>query len=89
MNQAKGALKSAKAAGGRITEVKAATTFNASWKDRLRDRLNVFERHSQAYMAVVQVKPVPLRWLTIKPCADTSTQICFQPMETLPLRGLL
>jgi hypothetical protein len=88
MNQAKGALESAKAAGGRITEVKAAT-FNASWKDRLRDRLKVFERHSQAYMAVVQGEPVPVCWSTIKPSLETSTQICFQPMETLPVRGLL
>ena len=88
MKQPKGAVESAKSAGGRITEVKGAIP-NGSWINWLRDLLCVFERHSEAFMAVAKGKPVPLRWMTIKPSVETSTQIYFQPMETLPLRGLL
>ena len=88
MKQPKGAVESAKSAGGRITEIKAATP-NGSWIDWLRDLLYVFERHSQAYLAVVHVKPVPLRWLTIKTVRKYIDTKEHPQVSQVTLRGLL
>jgi len=81
-------VKIAKAAGGRIKDVKAGVP-NGPWIGWLGYHLNVFERHLKSYKAVAKEKPVPLPCLTIKPGIETATQKCFQTMETFPLRCLL